>query len=102
MSVSQGCPNLQHDNTNTAHLILIGQVLLVDTTRDRRCTVVIQVEMELAIAGTELELLEEQGVVVQSKGIKNVKLGLDVVRSDARKFRVKLSYLLGANQGIVD
>lgn len=32
--------------------------------------------MELAIAGTELELFEEERVVVQSKGIEDVKLGL--------------------------
>ena len=80
VSVSQDCPKLQHDNSNTAHLILIRQVLVIDTTRDRRCTVVVQVEMELAIAGAKLELFEEQRVVVQSKSIEDVKFGLDVVR----------------------
>lgn len=78
--VSQDCSSLQHDDTNTAHLILIRQVLVVDAPRNWRCTVVVQIEMELAIAGTELELFEEKRVVVQSKGIEDVKLGLKVVR----------------------
>lgn len=73
---SQDWPSLQHNNTNAAHLLLVGLVLVVDSTRDRRCAVVVQIEVELAIAGTELELFKEQGVVVQGEGIEDVEFGL--------------------------
>lgn len=73
---SQDWPSLQHNNTNAAHLLLVGLVLVVDSTRDRCCAVVVQIEVELAIAGTELELFKEQGVVVQGEGIEDVEFGL--------------------------
>lgn len=50
---------LQHNNTNSTHLLLIRQVLLIDTSRNRCRTVVVNVVVELAIACAELELLKE-------------------------------------------
>lgn len=50
---------LQHNNTNSTHLVLIRQVLPIDTSRDRRRTVVVNVVVELAIACAELQLLKE-------------------------------------------
>jgi hypothetical protein len=36
--------------------------------------------MELAIAGAELELLEEQRVVVEGESVEDIELGLLIVR----------------------
>lgn len=67
---------LQHDNTHATHLLLIGQVLVVDATGDGRRAVVVQVEVELTVTGAKLELFEEQRVVVQSESVEDVELGL--------------------------
>lgn len=67
---------LQHDKPNAPHLLLVRQVPLVDSSRYRRCAVVIQVVVKLAVTSSELELFEEQGVVEQSEGIENVEFGL--------------------------
>jgi len=50
---------LQHNNANSTHLLLVGQILLIDTSRNRHRTVVVNVVVELAIACAELELLKE-------------------------------------------
>ena len=67
---------LQHDNSHSAHLLLIGQVLVIDTTRNRSRAVVVQVEVELAVTSTELQLLQEQRVVVQGQSVENIEFGL--------------------------
>ena len=67
---------LKHNNTNTAHLRRIRQVLLIDSSLDRRRTVVIDVVVKLAITSTELELFKEERVVVESEGVENVEFGL--------------------------
>lgn len=69
-------PFLEHDDTNASHLLLIGQVLVVDSTCDRCTTVVVKVEVELAVAGAELELFEEQRVVVEGERVEDIELGL--------------------------
>ena len=68
--------SLQHNNTHAAHLLLIGQVLVVDASGDRGCAIVVQVEVKLAVTSAELELLKEHGVVVGGKCIEDIKLGL--------------------------
>lgn len=67
---------LQHNNTNTSSLPLIGQVLLVYSTVNRSSTVIIQVIVQLAITSSEFELFEEQRVVGQGEGVKDIKVGL--------------------------
>jgi hypothetical protein len=70
-------PYLEHDDTNASHLGLVGEVLVVDSTRNRRSTVIVEVEMQLTITGAELEFLKEQRVVVRSKGVEDVETGLN-------------------------
>ena len=67
---------LQHHNTNTTHLLVVGEVLLVHAAGDRGRPVVVQVEVQLAVAGAELERFQEQGVVVESEGVEHVEAGL--------------------------
>lgn len=66
----------QHNNANTSHLFLVRQVLLVNTSRDRGCPVVVKVKVKLAIACTELQLLQEERVVVQGKGVEHIEVSL--------------------------
>ena len=67
---------LKHNNTNTAHLRRIRQVLLIDSSLDRRRTVVIDIVVELAITSTEFELLEEERVVVKGECVEDIEFGL--------------------------
>lgn len=39
--VSNSQPNLQHNNANTAHLLLIRQIPIVDPSWDRRSAIVV-------------------------------------------------------------
>lgn len=55
---------LQHNNTDTTHLALVRQVLVVDSARNGSGTIVVNVVMELTVSSAELELLEEERVVV--------------------------------------
>lgn len=68
--------DLQHNDTNSTHLVLIRKILLVDPASNGGTTVVVQVEVELAITSTELELLEEERVILQGKSIEDIKFGL--------------------------
>ena len=67
---------LEHHDTNTPHLRRIGQVLLIDSSLDRRRTVVIDVVVKLAITSTEFELLEEERVVVKGECVEDIEFGL--------------------------
>lgn len=67
---------LKHNNTNTAHFRRIRQVLLIDSSLDRRRTVVIDVVVKLAITSTEFELLKEERVVVKGECVEDVEFGL--------------------------
>jgi hypothetical protein len=67
---------LQQHNTNAASLGFIGLVLSVDSPIDWLGPPIVKIVMQLSVASTELQLLEEQRVVMQSKSIEDVKLGL--------------------------
>lgn len=67
---------LKHDNTNTSHLRLVGQVLLVNTTGNRCSPVIVEIEVQLAITSTKLKLLQEEGVIMRGQGIENIEVGL--------------------------
>lgn len=67
---------LEHHDTDAAHLLLVRQVLVVDSTRHRSRAVIVQVEVKLAIASAELQLFEEQRVVMQGESVENVEVGL--------------------------
>lgn len=80
--------HLQHDNANSSHSLLIRQILLVDSSRNRGGSVIVEVEMELTIACAEFELLEEQGVIVKCESVEDVEFRL--MRSEnvrAQSFR---------------
>jgi hypothetical protein len=59
-------------------LLLIGQVLLVNSTGNRGTAVVVQVKVKLSVTGAELELLKEERVVLQSEGVEDIELGLRI------------------------
>lgn len=65
---------LQHDRSNAAQAILVQLVQLVHTACNGVHPVVEQVIMQLAIAGTELLLLEEQTIVHERQSVEDVKL----------------------------
>lgn len=67
---------LEHDNTDTAHVLIRRQVLVVDSARDKRRTVVVKVVVQLAVSCTKLLLLEEQRVVEKGKSIQDIEFGL--------------------------
>lgn len=58
-SLSHATSHLQHNNTNTSHFAFIRQVLLINPSRDRRCTVVIDVVVKLAVTSAILQLFKE-------------------------------------------
>lgn len=72
------CQTLQHNDTNTAHLLLIGKVLIVDTSRDRSRPIIVQIVVKLAITCTEFELLQEQRVVVQGQCVEYIEFSLRI------------------------
>jgi hypothetical protein len=59
--------------------------------------------VELAITGTELELLQEQRVIVQSERVEDVKVSLRACISRAcfNMLQKEKTYLLGQNKSIV-
>jgi hypothetical protein len=67
---------LQQDHANSTTLVLIWQVLLIHSACNRRCPPVVQIVMQLSVAGTELEGVQEQWVVMQSQGVEDVEFSL--------------------------
>lgn len=67
---------LQHDHTNSAHLLLIGQVLVVDSTGNRGTAVVVQIKVKLSVTSAELKLLKEERVILQGESVEDIELGL--------------------------
>lgn len=57
--------NLQHNNTHTIHLRPIYLIVLIHATAQLRRSPVEQVKVQLAIAGLELVVFEEERVVEQ-------------------------------------
>lgn len=72
---SPALPLQQHHPNATSHR-LVGHVLAVDAALDRRRPPVVQVVMQLAVAGAELLTVEEQGVVVECQGVEDVEFCL--------------------------
>jgi hypothetical protein len=50
---------------------------LVDSTANGGSAVVVQVEVELAIAGAELELFKEERVVMRCESVEDIEFGLE-------------------------
>lgn len=67
---------LEHDNTDTAHVLIRRQVLVIDSARDKRRTVVVKVVVQLTVSCAKLLLLEEQRVVEKRKSIQDIEFGL--------------------------
>ena len=59
---NNGAP-LHHNNANTASLRLICVIPCVNAACDRRCLIVVEIVVKLAISPTELLLFEEEGIV---------------------------------------
>lgn len=69
-------PWSQHHNAHASSPLLIGKILLVDSARNGRRSVIVQVEMELTVTGAELELFEKQRVIGEGEGVEDIKTGL--------------------------
>jgi len=77
--------SLQHDHSNSTPILLIGLVLAVDTTVNVCSSPVEEVEVQLAITGTEFLLLKEERIVHERETVEDVE-----------------AELLGEDQGIGD
>ena len=53
--------------------------MLIDTSRYRGGTIVVEVEVQLTVASSELELLEEEWVVVGRECVEDVKVRLGLI-----------------------
>lgn len=73
-SLLAACVILQHDNTDTAHLGGVELVVVVHPSRQQCCPPVEEVVVELAIAGLELLLFQEQRVVEKREGVEDVEV----------------------------
>jgi hypothetical protein len=67
---------LQQDHANSTPLVLIWQVLLIHSACNWRRPPVVQIVMQLSVAGTELEGVQEQWVVMQGQGVEDVEFSL--------------------------
>ncbi len=65
-----------HDYPNTPSPRGVDVILGVNAASYGCGPVIVQIIMQLPISSTELLLLEEQGVVKQCQGIKDVKIEL--------------------------
>jgi hypothetical protein len=59
------CKLSQQDDANPTSSIDVRFILLVDTAFHAWCAPVVQVVVQMSIAGAELQLFQEEGVVVQ-------------------------------------
>ena len=71
--------SLEHDQTNSAHVLLAALVSGIDTARNRRSTVVVHVVVQRTIARTKALFFEEEGVIEQGERVEDVELGLEGV-----------------------
>jgi hypothetical protein len=67
---------LQQDHANSTSLVLVWQVPLIHSACNRRRPPVVQIVMQLSVASTELEVVQEQWVVMQCQGVEDVEFGL--------------------------
>lgn len=66
----------QENDANATSLGLIRSVFSIYSGVDGLCSPVVQVVMERSVSRTELQLFQEQGVVVEGKGVEDVEFGL--------------------------
>lgn len=98
--------SLKHDNPNTASLLFVDVVPPVDSASDCRCTVVVQIEMQLTIPRSKLLWFEEKGVIKKGQSIEDIEIvlpKLSACKSQRREQRSEgtWSYSLRQDQGIV-
>lgn len=74
LAASARVPTLEHHETNSAEVVLICPVLVVNTAGDWFRAVVEQVVMQLPITRAELLLFKEQCVIHERQGIEDVEL----------------------------
>jgi hypothetical protein len=67
---------LQQDHANSTSLVLVWQVPLIHSACNRRRPPVVQIVMQLSVASTKLEVIQEQWVVMQCQGVEDVEFGL--------------------------
>ena len=67
---------LQHDQTNTAAVLLIQLHLMGNATADCPRAVVEEVVVQLAITSAELLLFKEECIVHECESVEDIKVGL--------------------------
>ena len=72
----QDFSHLQKHNANATPLRLIRHVPLIRTTINRLRPPIVKVVMQLSITRPKLQLLQEQGVIMQRKRIEDIELCL--------------------------
>lgn len=69
----------EHDYPDAATSCLIDNILRIHTSGYRRCSVVVEVEMQLTVSGCKLQVFEEQGVVQKSQSIEDIEIELSIL-----------------------
>lgn len=77
MRIGDSCAWCLHENhTNAAAFALVGQVSLVDSAANGRRPPIVEVVVQLPVSSAKLQLLKEEGVVLQGQGVEDVEFGL--------------------------
>lgn len=75
---------LDKNNSNTTSLALVWEVPVVDSTRDRGCSVVEEIIVKLAVTCAKFQLVEEEGVVVQRESVEYIEFVLSKKRRSSQ------------------
>lgn len=72
-------PTSHENHTDSAALVLVRQIALVDASTDGGRSPVVEVVVELSVTGAELQLLEEEWIVLQGQSVEDIEVGLEVM-----------------------
>ena len=73
---SDRIPSLEHDKTDSTHVLGARHTSVADAAGDGCSAVVVHVEVQVAVTSSEALFFEEERVVQESKGVEDVKVGL--------------------------
>lgn len=71
---------LNHDNSNSAHLLLVWHIPIVNSSWDRLRAVVEDIVVQLSVARAKFKLFEEERVVEDGERVEDVEMRLRGVR----------------------
>lgn len=71
---------LNHDNSNSAHLLLVWHIPIVNSSWDRLRAVVEEVVVQLSVTRAEFKLFEEKRIVEDGERVENVEMCLGGIR----------------------